>query len=379
MLGAKAAVKIWVGLSALMTIPVYAVEPCEPIVGRLASAQGQVEVQRASGQGWQAVELDMTLCQGDTVRAGEYSRAAIALINETVLRIDQRSAIRLVNIVTEPQQRSLLSLLRGALQSFSRKPRQLQVDTPYLNGVIEGTEFVFRITDQQTVLTVFEGQVLASNAHGRIAVSPGEAVIAKAGAAPQPRTVVRPRDAVQWALYYPPLLDSAKSGDLSQAFASLRSTPLKQRDARFYHRRAALLLHVGRVEQAQADIARALAINPQDGQALALQSVIHIVRNDKDKALADAQQSVMLSPQSVAAKIALSYAQQAHFDISAARDTMLQAVAQQPNDSLAWARLAELWLMLGERDKAVAASQQALSLAPDSPRAQMVARLYGFG
>ena len=48
-----------------------------------------------------------------------------------------------------------------------------------------------------------------------------------------------------------------------------------------------------------------------------------------DQALADANKAVALSPDSSSAKIALSYAQQAVFDIPGATDTLQQAVQQQ--------------------------------------------------
>ena len=51
---------------------------------------------------------------------------------------------------------------------------------------------------------------------------------------------------------------------------------------------------------------------------------------------------------------------------------MLQAVADQPDDALAWARLAELWLALGHRGRAIEAAEQAVALEPELARTQMV-------
>ena len=66
-----------------------------------------------------------------------------------------------------------------------------------------------------------------------------------------------------------------------------------------------------------------------------------------------------MSPDSAAAKIALSYAQQASFQIVEARDTLLNAVEQQPENALAWARLAELQLMSGNRTESQQAAEKA--------------------
>ena len=378
----------------LLTESVFAAAPqCNLVVGRLASIDGVIEVQRTRDSNWVPATLETILCQGDTVRSGARSRAALTLINETVLRLDQRTSIRLIDIVKEKERRSLLGLLVGAIQSFSRKPRQFEVDTPYLNGVIEGTEFVFRVENRRTLLTVFEGTVTAANKHGSVKVPRGESVVAAEGEPPTARNVVRPRDAAQWALYYPPVLAivggqndnrfaelpapirevlrSAGQGNINEAFAALDQIPAADRRSSFFSTRAALLLSVGRLDEALPDVNQALTTDPQDGHALALRAIIHVTQNNKAQALADAKQAVALSPRSAAAMIALSYAQQANFKIVAARDTLLQAVGQQPDDPLVLARLAELWLMLGHRERAVETAQKAVILAPELGRTQI--------
>jgi len=50
----------------------------------------------------------------------------------------------------------------------------------------------------------------------------------------------------------------------------------------------------------------------------------------------------------------------------------LQATAEQPQDALAWARLSELWQMLGQRKRAREAADRAIAMAPDLERAHVV-------
>jgi tetratricopeptide (TPR) repeat protein len=358
--------RYWVGIPLLLSlvaqVPTRAIgaAECTPIVGRLVSIDGQVEVQRGDDSLWQPATLDDSLCERDTVRTGARSRAAVMLINEAVLRLDQQTTVRLVDIAEEEQESSFLDLILGAFQSFSRSPRVLEVNTPYLNATIEGTEFVIRAEANRTLLTVFEGVVAAANPHGSAQVAGGQSVAAASGQPPTPYALVRPRDAVQWALYYPPV------------DAALEEAPLDERDARFHLREAGQLLSVGRVDEARDAIERALAIDPNAGLAYALRAIIAVVQNDKTAALADARRAVELEPRATAPKIALSYAQQAHFDLESARDTLLQATEEQPQDALAWARLAELWLMLGYRDRAREAADRAANLAPDLERVHLV-------
>ncbi len=382
---------VWVALTLSGLGPgAYADEPCAPTVGRFASVEGTVEVQRAEGEAWRSATLEQGLCQGDTIRVGELSRAAVALANDAVLRLDQNTTMRLLEVAKEPEKRSLLEILKGAFQSFSRKPRLLSIHTPYLNGLIEGTEFLVRVEADRASLGVLEGRVAVENAHGQTKVAPGELATAQAGKAPVLQTVVRPRDAVQWALYYPPVLsvsgkaaeqvppslqkalEAARRGDTAAAFGALDRVPASEQDPRFHLYRAALLLSVGRVDEARPDIDRALARDPKASLGYALRSVIGVVQNERDQALAGGQRAVELAPDSAAARIALSYAQQARFQLEQARDTLRQAVEKEPENALAWARLAELHSSFGELDDAQEAAQKAVALDPELSRTQTV-------
>lgn len=370
-----------------LALPANAAERCDTAVGHIATLEGRVEVQGSGQAQWLSAKLKDVLCQGDTVRAGNLSRATIALVNQAVLRIDQSTTIRLINVSGKPEKRSLLKLVQGAVQSFSRKPRHFEVSTPYLNGSIEGTEFVLRVADNQTTLTVFEGTVRAANEKGELAVASGQSVAATADAAPQPRTVVYARDAAQWALYYPPVLaagstddlpvslrtamESAGKGDTSGAFSILEAVPTNARDARYHVYKAALLLSVGRVDEARTDIDKAVSMDSKAELAYALRAVINVAQNHNTEAMTDAKQAVALNPDGAAPRIALSYAQQATFDLAAARESLLTAVKHQPKDALAWARLSELHLMFGDRRDAIAAAEKSLALAPGLGRAQM--------
>ncbi len=372
--------------------PAVPAQPCEPVVGRFVSIEGKVELQRAGAASWEPASLNAPICQQDTLRAGRHSRAAIALINDAILRLDEGTTLRLVNITGVAEEPSLLDLLRGAIKSFSRKPRLIKVTSPYLNGAIEGTEFQLQVLNDTATLTVLEGLVRAENPQGGVLVAAGQAATATRGSAPELRTLVRPRDAVQWTLYYPPVfaalggavsaaqeessafagaLTNAARGNVGDAIVELERTPEANRGGSFHAFRAALLLSVGQAQAATADIDRAIALAPDEGLAYALRSVLNVVSNRRAEALADGQRAVDLSP-SPAARVALSYAQQAGFQLEAARNTLLAAVEAHPENALAWARLGELHLMLGERRRANEAAATAKRLAPNLARTQLV-------
>lgn len=359
-------------VAALMAFqaPAMAQGTCRESAGKFASIEGRVQVRGDAQQIWRAAKPVDNLCRGDTIRVGELSRAAVVLINEAVIRLDQNTTMRLVDVSGKKEERSLLDVTKGAIKSFIRKPRQLSVNTPYLNGSIEGTEFQVSVAENAASILVLEGRILASNEQGKVAINPGEIAEARAGAAPTSRLVVRPRDAVQWTLYYPPILATA-GGDAASSLEALDKISERDRDAAWHLQRASLLLSVGRQDEARSAINDALKLDPKAGQAHALRAIIHVVRNERPQALAEAEQGVALSDTS-ATRIALSYAQQADFRIEAARDTLLAAVNKHPDDALAWARLSELWLMLGDKEQSRSAAAKAASLAPNLARTQLV-------
>ncbi len=332
---------------------------CEKWAGKVVSAQGIVEIKRAGQTLWEPAKLNETCCPGDTVRTDRKSRADIALSNHPVLRLDQNSTVTLGGM--KDDRTSLVDMLSGAALFFSRVTRNLEVRTATVNAGVEGTEFFLRAEEGKTELTVFEGKVLASNAAGGLPVTTGQSAVAEAGKAPVYRVVVRPRDAVQWALYYPPVLD-ARPADL-KADAN---------DPRFYTTRASQLLAVGRADEATADIDKAQKLDPKNSDAFALQAMMAVTRNEKGKALDLAQKAVEADPGSPTARIALSYARQAGFDLRGALSSVNEAVKLGPENALAWARLAELRQSFGDLDGSLAAARKSAALSPDLSRTQTV-------
>ncbi|UCF95180.1 MAG: TonB-dependent receptor, partial [Desulfobacterales bacterium] len=367
-----------------------AAEFCEDWAGRAVSVQGGVHVRRAGTTRWDPVRLNDTFCPGDMIQVREYSRAAVLLSNDAILRLDQKTTILFPERKKEPA--GWIDLFHGAVHFFSRDPRRLEINTPFVNAAVGGTEFYVRVERDQTFVCVFEGRVAATNKDGSLVLASGQAAVAQAGKAPVPYTVVHPRDAVQWALYYPPIidynaaeyragpaaatiqqaLDAYRKGDLAGALTALGRVPETVRDAQYFNLRAGLLLSAGRVDEAHADIGQALKVDPRNGTALALRSIIAVVQNEKDQALELSNEAAQLGPQSPVPRVALSYAYQANFEIEKALDNAKQAVELDPENALAWARLSELQLAVGELDRALKSAQEAVARNPNLARTQTV-------
>jgi tetratricopeptide (TPR) repeat protein len=286
-------------------------------VAQLVSVEGMVEKRSDEQAAWQKAELDDRFCAGEALRTIGDSRAAVRLANDTLLRLDGDSALTFTQIAASST--SLLDLIRGAIHFISRTPKSLEVKTPYINASIEGTEFVVRIQNQATEVTVLEGVVVASNDAGSIRLKANQAGRAAIGQQPVLIEIAKPFDAVAWALYYPPLPE-----------------------------------------------------DPGEADSLARQAIRAIVQNRLEEATNLARQAIEEDSQSAAAYMAQSYVDQALFDIPAALEHSKRAAELAPENALTQARLAEVWLMTGDTDAARETATQATSLDPELSLAQTV-------
>jgi tetratricopeptide (TPR) repeat protein len=325
---------------------------CQRWAGKLVSSQGQVSVKRVNDGQWHPAIPSETFCPGDRLHVGESSRAAVVLSNEAVLRINQNSTLLFSG--EEKKKAFLLELLEGAAHFFSRKPRSLEVATPFVNGVVEGTEFYVQVDPEETIFSVFRGQVRTVNEKGELILTNGQAAFVRKDHPPELRITAHPRDAVSWALYYPSVGTSASENFQKELLSADR------------------LLRVGDVDRARAIIDGILAADPRNSHALALNAVIALAQDRKDEAGKLARRAVQADPRSTPARIALSYVQQARFDVRGARETLRAAVGDDPENALAWARLSEMWLASGYPDEAQAAAHKAQVLSPETSRTQTV-------
>jgi len=344
---------LFVGLT---TKSVYAYN-CDNWVAKLQSIQGSVQVRQATknlvGKQWANVQRNATFCKGDVLRVQENSRAALLLKNDTLLRLNQNTTITFTDL--SPDKPSVVSVTTGFAHFISRVKAAFEVITPFINAAIEGTEFVVAVNKGQTDVTVFEGTVRAYNQYGQVRLTANQTAQAKDGQAPIIILNVTPRDAVNWSLYYPAIIDS---------------------DANALNAKASQALSAGQVEMATEFLNQSIKANPNDSDALAMQAIIAIVQNQKDKGLKLAQQAVATDSKNTSARLALSYAQQAHFKVGEALKTL--QIATQNTDGtetgnpFVWSRLAEVYLMHGELDEALRAAKKANALNPNIGRTHTV-------
>jgi tetratricopeptide (TPR) repeat protein len=374
-------------LLLLVSLPAVAgAAVCEDWVATVVSTQGVIEVQRVGEARWALSASGERLCPGDAVRVQDRSRAALRLRNDAVLRLDQNTTVTVRVVRDDPA--TWVDLVRGIAHFISRLPRGLKVLTPFVNGTVEGTEFVFDVDPERAILTVLQGSVSTETTDGqRDTATSGQAVTARRGQRLEIRPVT-PRDAVQWALYYPSIIDyrptdfpgvageegrrlveAFRRSDVAGGLAALDKARSGMTESAFRTYRAVLLLSVGQVEDARKELGE---LPEGDGRRKAVESIIAVVLGEKTLALTRGDEAIKALPDSAAAWIALSYAQQASFDLEGARRSLEEAVKVGPQNALAHARLAEVWLSLGYVGDAVREAQEAVRLDPDLARTHTV-------
>ncbi len=369
---------------------IAAAPKCEKWMAKLISAQGQVDKKSFDQVTWHKVKENELFCQGDAIRTRKHSRVTFELGNEALVTLEQNSVL-IFPVIDKGSFHWLIKLFKGSAFFRSRSFNQLEVDTPFVNAVHEGTEFLVTVTEQQTEISVFDGLVAAQNSAGQVKIDKGQIGIAQKNLAPRVQPlIVRPVDAVQWALYYPPLVDVEsfsstltipaiqqalnyyQQGDVFDAIRTLENIPERQQDEHYIALKASFLLMVGSVNKALVEIQRAKQYQGFASTSLALKAIIAVTKNHADKALSLAEKAVAQKPNSVIAQIALSYAHQAKFNISEALAATEQAVQLAPNNALAWTRLAELQLSNNERDDALESAIKAQTLNPNLDRTHTI-------
>lgn len=358
---------------------------CPSPVGRVVSLQGRLELVRGTPERRLSVDrLDTPLCEGDALHTGPRGRAAVVLAPQTVVRIDQNATLRLKVVGNEvhvemfsaaqPSSTTGSDSCCGAGYFITRFPRKFKVYTPFLNAAVEGTEFHVALAPDRSDLMVVEGRVSAQ------LVLPGSSVqvlrdrqqvAADAAQFLAPvQTVLQPEDAVQWALYYPPVSDPGPSG----VPLNCADTDANARES-CHLAHAEMALQAGRIPEAQSHIDALLHDAPDLPEGLALSAVIALVKNQKATALQLSERAITTGPKSGPAWLMRSYALQADFRLEDALEAAQRAAALTSQNALIKSHLAELSMSLGRMAQAELYARDALRTGPQFGR---VHAIHGF-
>ena len=146
------------------------------VVGSLAEAQGQVEINGAAAQAGAELRLGMR------VVTGPESRAVLKFADDQIVELKPESAFWIKNYRYTPksgENRSTMALLKGGLRFISgaiakETPEAVRIDTPVATIGVRGTEFSAVLGS--LCLLVHQGTVLVTAAGKTVAANPGQIV-----------------------------------------------------------------------------------------------------------------------------------------------------------------------------------------------------------
>lgn len=311
-------------------------------IATLESTQGIVEARYFPAKEWKDTQIGASFKSNDALQTGINSRAAVLFIDGILVRLNETTILE----ISAPN----LAMKSGTAYFFSRQPRQFPViETPTVSAAIRGTEFVVEADSDRSVISVLDGEVECSNAYGAVTAGSGEQAITEKGQAPVKAILVRPLDAVQWALYYPPILD----------ISDVKAYPNE-----LLHK-SSVYLSTGQVKKAEAVLEE--ITSPRPSEYFSQKSIISIVNNRKEEALDFAKKAIEDNSNSASAALAMSYVQQSLFKLEDALHWTKQAVRLKPDNPFCLSRLAELELGFGHIKAAMDAIDKAISISPDDP------------
>jgi tetratricopeptide (TPR) repeat protein len=351
----------------------------------LLTAEGRVEWQAVGRNDWSPVRPDQRFRPREKVRTGLKSRATMRMADQTVASLKPLTTVE-IPALGQDNRRTLIDLREGAAFFYNREgAAQTTFRTPTASGAIRGTEFHLAV-DQlgNTVLTMLDGVVDLSNELGEVRVVSGEQGVVEAGRAPRKTAVLDAINIIQWALYYPAILDwnelgladadgqqlqgstsAYRQGDLVGAAGGLpEGYQAALAPAQIYQ--AATLLFVGEVDGSLAILEKIQAEpNSKDARlAAALRELIAAVKFQDFTGSAN--------PELATEWMARSYYLQSRGQLEAARAAARNAVKKSPDFGFGWARLAELEFSFGQTGDALKAAEKALSLTPRNAQARVV-------
>jgi tetratricopeptide (TPR) repeat protein len=352
----------------------------------IVEAQNVVEISPAGAKTWVLTQTNQVLYPHDRLRTGPDSRVALRWSDESAVQFGPSTELE----VLPPHEADALAglhLVHGVISFFHRdKLGRIRVVTRGAVAGIEGTEFVLAVDDtDRTTVSVIDGKVNFGNEQATLVLTNGEQAAADLGKAPARTAGFVANNLLQWAFYYPAVLDPAdlslssdeqhdladslnayNSGDLLAALAKYPAGRQPGSDAeRIYY--AALLLSVGEVDKTEATLG-GLSSNDSSSQpqrlAAALRQLIAAVKHTTISAPA---------PQLTTEFLADSYYEQSRGDrgtsLALALQSAKRAAAKSSQFGFAWERVAELEFSFGHASAAKEALDKSLALAPRNAQA----------
>jgi len=153
----------------------------------VTSVSGTLLVLPYGTENWIEANRGMFLYEGDQLKTGAGSRAAITFANGIELKINENSTFT-IQITEEREMKNAIDLLIGEI--FSKimiEGVKFEMHTPVAVAAVRGTEFNTKVgKDRITTFLVYKGIVEVWNELGSVTLSEAKKTVVRPNQAPQP-------------------------------------------------------------------------------------------------------------------------------------------------------------------------------------------------
>lgn len=356
-------------------------------------ARGEVLLQASPDAALDDARTNQPMFTGSRLFTRALGQAAVTLTgagSNSIVRAGPLSELAFVR-----RARSPVELARGVFYFLARgEPFSFEFETPHVIGGHQGTDFALTVTPEETVVTLFDGELRMTNtvvledgvatAHPVTLTNRFQQAIL---ATNRPPLVLAATNLVQWWLEYPavivpdelpldddmrarlgPSLAAYATGDLRGALLLFpTNAPARPADGERVYQ-AALALVQGRTDEAQAALAEVRSLP-------SLTNAIHLVI----EAVTGTNALPVLEPCSASEWLGYSYLLQARHDLAGALRATTNALALAPGFAATRVRAAELHFARGDRRRAAALLDDDPETVARHPGAQVLRGFFAAG
>ena len=256
-------------------------------------------------------------------------KISILLADETLLRIDQNSDIRVRDVESTTSARTLLELRYGKIWVLNKRGNaNIVIKTPQAVIGVRGTELnINHSLEDGTAVTALEGRSQIENERGLLSLSAGEVATIQKNGMPVKVSTLSPEDAVQWTIQIPALIPRELTDSTLTSHIS---------------RRAWDLLQKSQLSESLAITTAALMAHPNDGMLHLIHALSSFLSGDSDQALRSSNRATSLLSSTSESWIVHAYILQSRFQLQLAENAAKTALTLSPGHPVASQQLARL-------------------------------------
>ncbi len=207
-------------LLGLVTSP--SITNAAEVAGKVVSAYGSVWLSTNTQNRWRRVIKGEQLFPGNEIKTGISSGASLVLEDESLVKLGPNSRFQVEEVRVSSFWRKATALVTGLSRSVkstyqllsgslwmrnNNRNQNASVVTTTATIGIRGTELTIQVTDNGSIVEIQEGAALVQNASESATVKSGQQIVARTNGTFSRSLVVRQRDAVQWTVAIPAIVD----------------------------------------------------------------------------------------------------------------------------------------------------------------------------